>query len=119
MLKKIMIGLLMVSSLFGQTDWKNKLWSGPKSIMSYRFADKFLKYSTAYASFSLNAPRYQDDRFAIVGGLSTGDLVVKRTDRDLKPDFQTSIGLRKVGRFQYEQKRGVKSAGTGGTWYDG
>ena len=79
---------------------------------------KFLKYSTAYASFSLNAPRYQDDRFAIIGGLSTGDLIVERTERELKPDFQTSFGLRKIGRFQYEPKRGVKSAGKGGTWYD-
>ena len=29
----------------------------------------------------------------------------------MKPDFQTSFGLRKIGRFQYEPKRGVKSAG--------
>ena len=72
----------MVSSLFGETE----LW-------------KFFKYSTAYASFSLNAPRFQDDRFAIVGGLSTGDLQVERTERELKPDFQTSFGLRKIGRF--------------------
>ena len=41
----------------------------------------FFKYSTAYGSFSLNAPRHQDDRFAIVGGLSTGILEVKRTER--------------------------------------
>ena len=102
MLKKIMIGLLMVSSLFAENE-----------IL------KFLKYSTAYASFSLNAPRYQDDRFAIIGGLSTGALEVERTSRELKPDFQTSFGLRKVGRFQYEPKRGVKGAGKGGTWYDG
>ena len=103
MLKKlIVIGLLSVSSLFGETE----LW-------------KFFKYSTAYASFSLNAPRFQDDRFAIVGGLSTGDLQVERTERELKPDFQTSFGLRKIGRFQYEPKRGVKNAGKGGTWYDG
>ena len=80
---------------------------------------KFLKYSTAYGSFSLNAPRHQDDRFAIIGGLSSGILEVERTERDLKPDFQTSFGLRKIGRFQYEPKRGVKSAGKGGTRYDG
>jgi len=102
MLKKIILGLLLTSSLFGE----NELW-------------KFFKYSTAYGSFSLNAPRYQDDRFAIIGGLSTGDLIVERTERELKPDFQTSFGLRKIGRFQYEPKRGVKSAGKGGTWYDG
>ena len=102
MLKKIIIGLLMVSSLFAENE-----------IL------KFLKYSTAYGSFSLNAPRHQDDRFAIIGGLSSGILEVERTERDLKPDFQTSFGLRKIGRFQYEPKRGVKSAGKGGTWYDG
>ena len=129
MLKKIIIGLLLVSSLFGadsikkevkqSDDKKTKFFSGPKSLFSFRFADKFFKYSTAYASFSLNAPRYQDDRFSIVGGLSTGALEILRDKRELKPDFQTSFGLRKIGRFQYEPKRGVKSAGKGGTWYDG
>jgi hypothetical protein len=102
MLKKIVLGLLLTSSLFAETE----LW-------------KFFKYSTAYASFSLNAPRYQDDKFAIVGGLSTGDLMVERTEGELKPDFQKSFGLRKIGRFKYEPKRGVKNAGVGGTWYDG
>ena len=102
MLKKSLIGLLLVSSLFAE----NELW-------------KFFKYSTAYASFSINAPRHQDDRFAIIGGLSTGNLVFERDERELKPDFQTSFGIRKIGRFQYEPKRGVKSAGRGGTWYDG
>ena len=77
MLKKlIVIGLLSVSSLFGETE----LW-------------KFFKYSTAYASFSLNAPRYQDDRFSIVGGLRTGQLQVARDERELQPDFQKSFGL--------------------------
>ena len=102
MLKKIVIGLLLTSSLFGE----NEIW-------------KFLKYSTAYGSFSLNAPRHQDDRFAIIGGLSSGILEVERTERELKPDFQTSFGLRKIGRVQYEPKRGVKNAGKGGKWYDG
>jgi hypothetical protein len=102
MLKKLIIGLLLTSSLFSQN-----------------LIGDFFKYSTAYSSFSLNAPRYQDDRFAIIGGLSTGQLEVSRDKRELKPDFQTSFGLRKVGRFQYEPKRGVKGAGKGGTWYDG
>ena len=102
MLKKLVMGLLLTSSLFGQD-----------------FLLYFVKYSTAYASFSLNAPRYQDDKFAIGGGLSTGDLVVERTEGELKPDFQKSFGIRKIGRFNYEPKRGVKSAGKGGTWYEG
>ena len=102
-MKKLLIGLLISTSLLSA---ENELW-------------KFFKYSTAYASFSLNAPRHQDDRFAIIGGLSTGNLVFERDERELKPDFQTSFGIRKIGRFQYEPKRGVKSAGKGGTWYDG
>ena len=102
MLRKILLGILLTSTLFGE----NEIW-------------KFLKYSTAYGSFSLNAPRHQDDRFAIVGGLSSGILQVERTERDLEPDFQTSFGLRKIARFQYEPKRGVKNAGKGGKWYDG
>ncbi len=102
MLKKLVMGLLLTSSLFGQD-----------------FLLNFFKYSTAYASFSLNAPRYQDDKFAIVGGLSTGDLVVERDERELEADFQKSFGIRKIGRFKYEPKRGVKNAGNGGTWYDG
>ena len=102
MLKKFLIGLVLSTSLFGE----NEIW-------------KFLKYSTAYGSFSLNAPRHQDDRFSIVGGLSTGQLQVARDKRELKPDFQTSFGLRKIGRFQYEPKRGIRNAGKGGKWYDG
>lgn len=52
MLKKILIGLLLVSSLFGvdlikkearqSGDKKTKFFSGPKSVFSFRFADKFL-----------------------------------------------------------------------------
>ena len=76
MLKKLVLGLLLTSSLFAE----NELW-------------KFFKYSTAYASFSLNAPRYQDDRFAIVGGLTTGDIVFEKTEMKLDPDFQKSFGL--------------------------
>ena len=102
MFKKFTLLLLLTSFLSAE----NEIW-------------KFFKYSTAYGSFSLNAPRHQDDRFAIIGGLSTGILEVERTERELEPDFQTSFGLRKIGRFQYEPKRGVKSAGRGGEWYDG
>ena len=91
MLKKMLVCLLFMSCVIAETE----LW-------------KFFKYSTAYASFSLNAPRFQDDRFSIVGGLSTGQLQVARDERDLEPDFQKSFGLRKIGRFKYEPKRGVR-----------
>jgi hypothetical protein len=101
-MKKIFVFLLLTVTLYGQ----NELL-------------KLFKYSTVYASFSLNAPRYQDDRFAITDGLSTGILEIERTEMDLDPDFQTSFGIRKIGRFNYEPKRGVKNAGRGGSWYDG
>lgn len=102
MLKNIVTGILLSTSLFSQDILLN-----------------FFKYSTVYASFSLNAPRYQDDRFSIIGGLNTGDLEVEREERELEADFQKSFGLRKIGRFNYEPKRGVKNVGNGGTWYDG
>ena len=93
-MKKLLMGLLLSTSLlFGQIE----------GVFS-----NFFKYSTAYASFSLNAPRYQDDRFAIVGGLSTGDLVFERSERELKPDFQKSFGIRKIGRFTRGWKKNCK-----------
>ena len=101
-MRKFIISLLTSSIMFG----------------GY-FSDNFLRYSTAYGSFSFNTPRYQDDRFSIVGGLSTGQLEIERENRELLPDFQKSFGLRKIGRFKYEAKRGVKAAGNGGEWYDG
>ena len=57
MFKKLILGLLLISSLHAQD-----------------FILNFFKYSTAYAIFSLNAPLHQDDRFSIVGVLVTGDL---------------------------------------------
>ena len=89
------------------------------TLFSGYFTDNFLRYSTAYASYSVNSPKYQDDRFSIVGGLSTGQLEVERTSMEFDPDYQMSFGLRKIGRFKYEPKKGVKPAGNGGEWYSG
>jgi len=83
------------------------------------FTDNFLKYSTAYVSYNVNSPKYQEDRFSIVGGLASGQLEVERTERQLEGDYKMSFGLRKIGRFKYESKKGVKSAGNGGDWYSG
>ena len=101
-MRKFILGFIITSMMFG----------------GY-FVDNFLRYSTAYGSFSFNTPRYQDDRFSIVGGLTTGQLEIEREHRELKPDFQKSFGLRKIGRFKYEARKGVKAAGVGGEWYDG
>ena len=101
-MRKFILGFIITSMMFG----------------GY-FVDNFMRYSTAYGSFSFNTPRYQGDRFYIDGGLSTGQLEIGREERELLPDIQTSFGLRKIGRFKYEAKRGVKAAGNGGEWYDG
>ena len=66
------------------------------SVAAQNFIEDFFKYSTAYASFSLNAPRYQDDRFAIIGGLSTGDLVFERTEREFNLIFRNLLVLEKL-----------------------
>ena len=90
MLKNIVVGILLTSSLFAQLGLSN-----------------FFKYSTAYGSFSLNAPRYQDDRFAIVGGLSTGALEVERTERELKPDFQHHLVCARLVDFSMSQREAL------------
>ena len=83
-------------------------------------------YSTVYAGFNLTSPMYQGDRYKLVpvdenGNPSWGSttVIVHKEERELKPDFDFSFGLRKIARFHYEPKRGVKNAGVGGDWYKG
>ena len=111
-MKKLLIGVFLLSTqLFGQIE-------GAFS--------NFFKYSTVYAGFNLNSPMYQDDRYKLVpvdedGNVSWGSqtAIVQKEDRELKPDYDIAFGIRKIGRFQYEPKRGVKNAGVGGDWYKG
>ena len=111
-MKKILIGLIILSTtLFGQIE-------GAFS--------NFFKYSTVYAGFNLNSPMYQDDRYKLVpvdedGNVSWGSqtAIVQKEERDLKPDYDIAFGIRKIARFHYEGKRGVKNAGVGGDWYKG
>ena len=112
MFKKLLIGLFVLSAtLFGQVE----------GVFS-----NFFKYSTVYAGFNLTSPMYQDDRYKLVpvddnGNPSWGSttVIVHKEERELKPDFDFSFGLRKIARFHYEPKRGVKNAGVGGDWYKG
>ena len=111
-MKKLLIGVFLLSTqLFGQIE-------GAFS--------NFFKYSTVYAGFNLTSPMYQDDRYKLVpvdedGNVSWGSqtAIVQKEDRELKPDYDIAFGIRKIGRFQYEPKRGVKNAGVGGDWYKG
>ena len=112
-MKKIFIALLLTTSfLFGQIE----------GVFT-----NFFKYSTIYAGFNLVSPMYQDDRYSLSmidpeTGLEnwlSGELSVHKEERELKPDFDIAFGIRKIARFPYEPKRGVKNAGVGGDWYKG
>ncbi len=110
MIKKLLIGLLLSTSLFGQD-----------------FISNFFKYSTVYAGFNLSSPKWEDDRYTLsmidpetgMENWLSGELQVQKEDGDLEPDFDLSFGIRKIARFHYEPKRGVKNAGVGGDWYKG
>ena len=110
MLKKVIIGILITSFTHSQN-----------------FVVDFFKYSTVYGGFNLTSPKFEEDRYRLavidpVTGIENylnGEVSIVREDMELKPDFDLSFGIRKVGRFQYEPKRGVKNAGVGGDWYKG
>ena len=112
-MRQLLIGLLLSTSfLFGQIE----------GVFS-----NFFKYSTVYAGFNMVSPMYQDDRYKLsminpeTGEVDWygGELSVQKEERNLKPDYDIAFGIRKIARFPYEQKRGVKNAGTGGDWYKG
>ena len=48
-----------------------------------------------------------------------GVVSVEKDERELQPDYDIAFGIRKIARFHYEPKRGVKNAGVGGDWYKG
>ena len=113
MFKKSMIVLFLLStSLFGQIE-------GAFS--------NFFKYSTIYSGFNLASPMHQDDRYFLrlidpetgQPDWYNGVVSVEKHKRELKPDYDIAFGIRKVARFPYEPKRGVKNAGVGGDWYKG
>ena len=112
-MKKLLVGLLLSTSfLFGQIE----------GVFS-----NFFKYSTVYAGFNLVSPMYQGDRYSLSmidpetgeENWYTGVLSVQKEERNLEPDFDIALGIRKIARFHYEPKRGVKNAGVGGDWYKG
>ena len=113
-MKKLLIGLLLSTSfLFGQ---------GLEGAFS-----SFFKYSTVYAGFNMASPMHQDDRYKLsmidpetgIENWLNGELSVVKEERELKPDYDIAFGIRKIARFHYEGKRGVKNAGVGGDWYKG
>ena len=112
-MRQLLIGLLLSTSfLFGQIEGAFQ---------------NFFKYSTVYAGFNLTSPKWEDDRYKLsmidpetgMENWLSGELSVQKEERNLEPDFDISFGLRKIARFHYEPKRGVKNAGVGGDWYKG
>ena len=109
-MKRLLIGMLLSTSLFAQDLIVN-----------------FFKYSTVYAGFNLTSPKWEDDRYSLsmidpetgMENWLNGELQVHKEEMDLEPDFDLSFGIRKIARFNYEPKRGVKNAGVGGDWYKG
>ena len=112
MFKKLLIIMMLTTSLFGQIE---------------EVFTNFFKYSTVYAGFNLTSPMHQDDRYRLsmidpetgLENWQTGEVQVVREKRELKPDYDKAFGIRKIARFHYEPKRGVKNAGVGGDWYKG
>ena len=112
MFKKLVIGVFILSTtLFGQIE----------GVFS-----NFFKYSTVYAGFNLVSPMYQGDRYSLSmldengnENWLSGELQVHKEERSLKADYDIAFGIRKIARFPYEPKRGVKNAGVGGDWYKG
>ena len=112
-MRKLLIGMLLSTSLFGQ---------GLEGAFS-----NFFKYSTVYAGFNMASPMHQDDRYKLsmidpetgIENWLNGELSVVKEERELKPDYDIAFGIRKIARFHYEGKRGVKNAGVGGDWYKG
>ncbi len=111
-MKNLLIGLFLLSTT---------LFSQIEGVFT-----NFFKYSTIYAGFNLSSPIYQDDRYRLSmldedgnENWQSGEITIQRDERDLKPDYDISFGIRKIARFPYEPKRGVKNAGVGGDWYKG
>ena len=112
-MQKLLIGLILSTSLlYGQVE---------------EVFTNFFKYSTVYAGFNMHSPMHQDDRYFLrlvdpetgQPDWSNGVVSVEKDERELKPDYDIAFGIRKIARFHYEGKRGVKNAGVGGDWYKG
>ena len=110
--KLVLIGMLLSAQLFGQIE----------GVFT-----NFFKYSTIYAGFNLASPMHQDDRYFLrmvnpetgQPDWSNGVVSVEKDERELKADYDLAFGIRKIARFPYEPKRGVKNAGVGGDWFKG
>ena len=95
------------------------------SVSAQNIFTDFFKHSTAYSSFFVTSPMRENDRFQLVTDdhgsdfWNSANMHMERIDRVHPFNYSYSVGLRKIARFNYDPKRGVKHAGNGGEWYDG
>tara|TARA_R100001377_G_scaffold3390_1_gene2002 strand:- start:1336 stop:2352 length:1017 start_codon:yes stop_codon:yes gene_type:complete len=71
---------------------------------------QILRFSTFYASFSTSAPFAENQEFLVDGVAGSGQLV--EITQVSEPNYNVSIGLRKIARFDYQVKRGQFYTGT-------
>ena len=84
-MRKFILSLIITSMMFG----------------GY-FSDNFLKYSTFYASVSLESPFTPKQKFAV----NTQEGTFEETTEEIEGSYNLSIGIRKLARFKYQAKKG-------------
>ena len=65
---------------------------------------QILRFATFYASLSTGAPFTENQQFLVNGVAGSGQLV--ETTQISEPNYNLSVGLRKIARFDYQVKRG-------------
>ena len=83
-MRKLLIGLLLMGSLYAQD---------------------FLKFSTIYGAYSLTSPLTKEQTFQVTGGQ------LQTLQEELDDHSKITFGIRKLARFDYENKPEV--------WYTG
>lgn len=65
---------------------------------------QILRFATFYASLSTGAPFTENQQFLVNGVAGSGQLV--EITQVSEPNYNLSVGLRKIARFDYQVKRG-------------
>jgi len=65
---------------------------------------QILRFATFYASLSTGAPFTENQQFLVNGVAGSGQLV--EITQISEPNYNLSVGLRKIARFDYQVKRG-------------
>lgn len=65
------------------------------------FSDNFLKYSTFYASMSLESPFTPQQKFSV----NPEEGTFSETTEEVRTSYNASLGIRKLARFKYQTKK--------------